>query len=108
MARSETSTSDSPSSEELAKQLEELRSDMNKLTKTMGDLGRASGARLGDAARENLDRAEQLAHSGMEAARARAQQLEHQASDFVAQQPAMALGIAAGLGFLVGLMTSRR
>ncbi len=108
MARSDTPTTKNPSTEDLAEQLEALRSDVSALATTMADLGRASGARLGEAARERVERAGDLAQSGVDAARARAQQLEHQANDFVTRQPATALGIAAGVGFLVGMMTSRR
>ena len=34
--------------------------------------------------------------------------VQGQANDFIKNQPAAALGIAAGLGFLVGLISSRK
>lgn len=109
MARSETSADNkNPSSEELAAQLEALRSEVSALATTMGEIGRTGSAALGDAARDSIHRAQSLAQDGVEAARAQAVRLEGQANDFVTRQPATALSIAAGLGFVVGMITARR
>ncbi|MBI6629415.1 DUF883 family protein [Pontibaca salina] len=108
MARTDTPTKKDPSAEDLAEQLEALRADVSKLAATMTDMGRASGARLGEAARAHAERAGNVAQSGVDAARAQAHEWEQQANDFVTRQPATALGIAAGVGFLVGLITARR
>lgn len=108
MARTDTPNKKDPSAEDIAEQLEALRADVSTLAATVTDMGRASGARIGEAARARVERAGDMAQSGVDAARAQAHEWEHQANDFVTRQPAAALGIAAGVGFLVGMITARR
>ena len=49
-------------------------------------------------------RASQLSSAGIE----KTKEAQKQAEDFVRTQPGTAIGIAAGVGFLVGLLTARR
>ena len=44
----------------------------------------------------------------MKDAQAQAHKLGEQANDFVAEKPGVALGLAAGLGFLIGVWGTRR
>lgn len=96
------------SPEDIADQLAVLREDLSVLTKTIADLGQDAGddalAALKSKAGDVRDKASQSA----DAARAQTAQLQAQANDFIRDQPAAALGIAAGLGFLVGLLGARR
>jgi ElaB/YqjD/DUF883 family membrane-anchored ribosome-binding protein len=100
-----TSSSDlKPSSvsvEDLSKQIETLRKDLSKLTSSVADYGRGKADDLTTAARvKSAEAADELS--------ARARDAQAQANQFITTQPGLALGIAAGAGFLVGLLTSRR
>jgi ElaB/YqjD/DUF883 family membrane-anchored ribosome-binding protein len=110
MARATTSSSshDEPSVSDLAKQIETLQKDLGDLTSLMKDMGEAQAARLSEQAeakvKELRDKGKHAAH----AARDQAEDMHAQANAYIREQPATALGIAAGLGFLVGLLISRR
>ena len=97
-----------PTAEDLAKQIETLQSDLGTLTQTIADLGKAKGNEAVSATKAKLSDARDSVAEKADAARAQAVELQGQANDFIKQQPATALGIAAGLGFLVGMMTTRK
>ncbi|MEH6648147.1 DUF883 family protein [Sulfitobacter sp.] len=82
--------------EDLSAQIATLKSDLANLTQTMADLGAAKTTEAKTA--ENLQNA----------GRDKILEAQLQAEDFVQKQPATSLGIAAGLGFLVGMITARR
>lgn len=86
---------------DLSAQIEVLRKDLSELTGTIAGLGKTKSAELSEAAR-------QKGAETVEFLSTRAREAQTQASSFVAQQPATALGIAAGAGFLVGFLSSRR
>lgn len=97
-----------PTGEDLAKQIETLQKDLNSLTKTMTEMGKAKGDAAVSATREKLSDARHHMSDVAETARLHAMEMQGQANDFISKQPATALGVAAGLGFLVGMMTSRK
>ena len=93
---------------DLSKQVSILREDVAALTKVMGDYTKAQAHDLRVKA---TDKASELAESGAAAAlaaKATAQVAYSSAEDKIRQNPTSAVGIAAGLGFLVGFLTSRR
>ncbi|WP_297340478.1 DUF883 domain-containing protein [Pseudophaeobacter sp.] len=93
---------------DLTDQIETLRKDLSALTGTMADLGKSKGADLTDAAAQQAEAVREKGAEVVEVASKRAKAVQHQANDFVQTQPATALGIAAGVGFLVGIMSTRR
>lgn len=94
-------TAGEPTLQDLNNQISVLRRDMSSLTSTIADLSKSKAADLSSIAREKAaETADQIA--------ARARAVQAQANDFVAAQPGTALGIAAGAGFLVGMMLSGR
>ena len=104
MAEQRSSTA---TQEELAKQIEQLRSDVAEISKTLGDLGRGQVTDLRSRAERQ---AAELRARGRETAdevAARAREAEHQAEDYIRENPLQALAIAAGLGLLVGWLTRR-
>lgn len=85
----------------------------------VADAAREKGAEMVDAARQKgaefADRARSEADRLYRAGERRASEMAHYAedyydemSDMVRRKPAQALGIAAGVGFLVGLILARR
>lgn len=87
--------------QDLSEQLEILKKDIAGLSATLGEYTRAKGHEATATAKA---KAQELATDGRE----KALEAQMQAEEFVRNQPASALGIAAGLGFLVGLFTARR
>ncbi|GGA19290.1 DUF883 family protein [Neptunicoccus cionae] len=93
---------------DLSAQIETLRKDLSALSGTINDLGKAKKAELKEAATDRVDAAREKGAEAAEAVTNRAKEVHEQANDFVKSQPATALGIAAGLGFLVGMLNARR
>lgn len=85
MSSTDTSTSVKRDAEELAKQVDAIRADLQNLTSTVKNI-----------AGKQLNRAQDKA---IEAA--------HDAEEAIKQNPLTAVAIAAGLGFLFGVFTRR-
>jgi ElaB/YqjD/DUF883 family membrane-anchored ribosome-binding protein len=101
-------TDTKPTADDLAKQMETLRADVAHLTETLGKLTRAEAQEAAVGARRVVRKArdgveheyERLQHQAVEA-------VDH-ADALIREKPAMAMGIAAGVGLLAGLMLSRK
>ena len=87
--------------EDLSNQIAVLKNDIANLTSTMGDVGKAQA----NAAASTV---KSTAANLKEAGQRKAVETQDSAEEFIRTQPATALGIAAGAGFLVGLLTARR
>lgn len=94
--------------QDVADQMATLRADIGALTSLVTELAQNKGADLSDAAKEQVSAVKQSARDHAEAAKDQAQQLQDQATAFARDQPAVALGVAAGLGFLVGMLMTRK
>jgi ElaB/YqjD/DUF883 family membrane-anchored ribosome-binding protein len=103
-----TSPAKEPTIADLTKQIDTLRTDIANLTSLMGEVGTAKAMAAKDAAVEKVtelrregeryaQEAGKMAHDGAEVA-----------LDAVRRQPATAVAVAVGIGFLVGLVTSSR
>jgi ElaB/YqjD/DUF883 family membrane-anchored ribosome-binding protein len=93
---------------ELQDQIALLKRDIAELTATVAKYGREQSANLKAQAQAHLRNAketgaERLSEAGDYAARKVAD-----TEDYVRENPATAVGIAAGIGFVVGLIMSRR
>ncbi|MFC7705277.1 YqjD family protein [Plastorhodobacter daqingensis] len=97
-----------PTTEDLARQMDALKGDLAKITETLSELGKAQGRALADDVRARAERARAEGERQAEYLQHRAEEMVDEAADMIRRQPAMALGLAAGVGFLVGLMTSRK
>lgn len=87
--------------EDLSKQIEVLKADISNLASSLGDFTKSKGEEL-------KDNAKQKVQDTVDTGREKALEAQLQAEDFVRNQPATALGIAAGLGFVIGMISSRR
>ena len=94
--------------EDLAEQMEALKSDFASLSKTLADYGKTKGNQIADAAENGVKSASEAGKVHAQKLKSQAVDIGHQAEDFVAEKPAISLGIAAGAGFLAGLLASRR
>lgn len=89
--------------DDLSAQIDLLKNDLANLTQTLSDYGVAKSQDAKRAARDTAAEVQTLSRDAAHKAQAQAQ-----AEEFVQNQPATSLGLAAGLGFLVGMMTARR
>lgn len=100
--KDDTDTSD------VGAQLEVLRDDIATLTHIIGDLAKTKGNEAVSTARAKASDLRDSAADHAETARLQALELQDRAGDFVRTQPATALAMAAGLGFLIGFFGSRK
>ncbi|MCX7560195.1 DUF883 domain-containing protein [Sulfitobacter sp. F26204] len=105
-AKTKTNANATPA--DVAEQMEILRTDIGALTATVSELAQIKGSELSQTAKDQISAVKDSAVHQVDAARKQAMQLHDQADEFARTQPAAALGIAAGLGFLVGMMMSRK
>lgn len=104
MATTKTSNGSKSSNvtvDDLSDQITVLKNDIAALTNTLGAYSKAKTSDATKSAKQTVD---ELTTAGRE----KALETQAQAEDFIRTQPATALGIAAGVGFLVGLVTARR
>jgi len=100
-AKNSNGKSDPVSVEDLSLQVEILKNDIATLTQSLGNYTKGMGA----AAAENAQaKASEAASLGAE----KITEAQMKTEEFVRAQPATSLGLAAGLGFLIGMMTARR
>ncbi|MDF1872492.1 DUF883 domain-containing protein [Vannielia sp.] len=105
----QTKTTDSNiASDDIAAQIEALKADIAGLTGAMADLGRAKGSEARQYAESKAGEAKARAQEGAAFVRGQAEDAYGKANNFVHEKPAAALGIAAGLGFVIGHMMARK
>lgn len=83
--------------QDLADQIAQIKGDIADLSDLLAQGGAESAQKLKGKAQE-----------GVQAAQDRAEDLGEQAQRFVSEKPGTALGIAAGIGFLVGFLGARK
>ncbi|WP_192808353.1 DUF883 family protein [Oceanicola granulosus] len=93
---------------EVSVQLEALKSDIANLTSAMSEYGKGRVREAKSSAEGYARTARETAEERVERLQAEAERYGREARDFVHQQPGSALGIAAILGFIVGLFAARK
>lgn len=96
------------SADDLKLQLSILQDDVAALTKTVGSYGKARGSEARAAAEQTAADLKARAEKLGKDAEAQLRSGYSSAETAVKDNPAAAVGIAAGVGFLVGLLTARR
>lgn len=89
-------------------QMAVLREDIANLTAAVADYGKAQGLQLKSAATEKAAHVAQSSTEAAAAVKAKAEVAYSDAETAVRANPAAAVSIAAGLGFLVGMLATRR
>lgn len=108
MAQMRTNGSVDETSADLAAQIAALKADVAALTATLADYGRARTAQFETSAQESLEMAKKMGAETAAQARQQARDVYAGAEKTVRANPAASVGIAAGLGFLAGLLSARR
>ncbi len=103
-----TTTSKEPTVSDLNDQIEALKSDIAKLTSLVGEIGTSKAAELRDVAKQKAKELRSEGERYAQEAGQMAQDSAEAALDAVRKQPATAIALAVGIGFLVGLVTSSR
>ncbi|WP_164738123.1 DUF883 family protein [Frigidibacter oleivorans] len=94
--------------EALSQQIAALKSDLAGITGTLADMGRHQSRYAAAQARATADQLRDAGAEQVEALRLRANDAVDQADAFVKERPGTAVAIAAALGFILGLASSRR
>lgn len=89
-------------------QMSVLREDIANLASAVADYGKAQGQHLKSAASEKAAHAAQAGSATAAAVKEKAEVAYSDAEDAIRANPTAAIGIAAGLGFLVGMIATRR
>jgi ElaB/YqjD/DUF883 family membrane-anchored ribosome-binding protein len=97
-----------PSVEDLSRQVEALRADLLGTAETLKALGLSQGQAMADDLRARADRLRHEGEERMARMQKQAEGLASEADKMVRDQPAMAMGMAAGFGFLIGLLLARK
>jgi ElaB/YqjD/DUF883 family membrane-anchored ribosome-binding protein len=109
MAQAKTSNA-SPEKdiERLNEQMASLKQDIADISHTLSGLGKSSSQAAGEQVRETAAHVRDASQEQLQAAQYRAEEMGHKAADKVREQPATSVGLAVGLGFLLGFMTGRK
>ncbi|WOI56014.1 hypothetical protein [Palleronia sp. LCG004] len=99
--------SPNPSTEDLSRQIELLKTDIARLTETISEMGRAKGRTYADEARRRVNSVRADAEHRANEMRGHAEEKMDEVEAYVQQNPTTALGIAALVGVIVGFMTRR-
>ena len=96
-------------------QKDKLMSDLNTVISDAGEVLRMTADQAGESAADlrgrvqaRMNQAKEELRDLQEAAVAKAKAAGHAADDFVHDNPWKSIGIAAGIGLVVGLLISRR
>ncbi|WP_447591994.1 DUF883 family protein [Aquipseudomonas campi] len=98
----------SAAQDELMADFKALVGDTEKLLQHTAELAGDQADELREQLSANLKRARDTLHSTEESLRERGRQAVEGAEDYVQEHPWQSVGIAAGVGFLLGLLASRR
>lgn len=94
--------------EQLSEQIAMLKQDLADISETMSALGKSSQAAAGEHVRRKASQVRDAGEERLNSAQRTAEDLGQQAVDMARSQPAGAVGLAVGLGFLLGFMTGRK
>lgn len=97
-----------PTVEDLSRQIEALRADLAGIAETLKALGIAQGKAAADEVRSRAEHARNAGEQHVEEMRARLDEMIAEADRMARAKPVTAMGIAAGFGFLLGLLLGRR
>ncbi len=94
----------SGAAEDVVKQINDIRAEITRLNKLIGDVGSVSAANIKAQAKEKLSQLSDLTDEELKMLRAKAELAGETFVTGVRKQPLAAVGIAAGVGFLLALM----
>lgn len=109
MAQSKSALKENQSdTAQLSHQIETLKSDIASISQTLVDMGAARSEAVANDASRKVAHIRKQGEQTLQDAQAKVEDLTHQATDAVRQQPAAAVGLAVGVGFALGYLTGRK
>jgi ElaB/YqjD/DUF883 family membrane-anchored ribosome-binding protein len=93
--------------EDLAADIEQLKADIARLTEQLRETGQHTYGAARRAASEGVEQLRAQGEAAYEQLKANAGDFERQLADTVREKPVTSLAVAAGVGFLLALMTRR-
>ncbi|MEV8467195.1 hypothetical protein AB0T83_10435 [Fluviibacterium sp. DFM31] len=108
MAQTKPTTTPSQDIAELSKQIDALKEDISGLSSAFASLASSSRDAAITGAREKAAQARAAGEDQVDAMLRNAEELGQRTSTAIREQPAMAVGLAVGAGFLLGLLLGRR
>ncbi|QFS82618.1 hypothetical protein FIU97_07345 [Roseivivax sp. THAF40] len=115
MAQSQNTTSststketDKADTDALKAQIDTLKADLASITDMLGEIGVRRKDETLEAAKARYASARSEGERLYSEARHRAEDAQDQALEAIRRQPATAIGLAVGMGFLFGFLTSRK
>ena len=93
---------------ELSDQIGNLKNDIAEISRTLSSLGSHTRDAAQHEIRSSVAQFHKRGAENLEKAQATAEDLGNQAADAVRNQPATAVGLAVGVGFLLGFITGRK
>lgn len=94
--------------DQLSAQVSALKDDISDISRTLGDLGRSSRDAASAQASETAAEMRAAGRQKVNDAQDMAENIGRQAGEAVHNQPMATMGLAVGLGFLLGFMTGRK
>jgi len=101
-------TEKEPEINDLVTQIKILKDDIASLTQTVGEVGKAEASRAVTLAKVKGQEVKEAGEEKLTDARSLAESYGREAGIMVREQPATALGVAAGVGFIIGFLMSGR
>lgn len=95
-------------SEELARQIETIRKDISALTELIAEMGRSRKDAASEQVQQKVTELRSRAEAAGTDALERVNALSERAQTQMREQPGTTLLIATGIGFLAGLLMSRK
>jgi ElaB/YqjD/DUF883 family membrane-anchored ribosome-binding protein len=95
-------------SDDVSLQMAVLREDIANLTAAVASYGKAQGSQLKSAATGKAMQAAQVGSATAAALKEKADVAYSDAEDAIRTNPTAAVGIAVGIGFLIGMIATRR
>lgn len=109
MAQSKSAAKVSNSeAEQLSQEIEALKADITSLTKTLVDMGASRRDAIASTASDNVAQLRSAGEKYLKDAQVKAEDMATQSAEAVRKQPAAAVGIAVGVGFLLGFLSGRK
>jgi ElaB/YqjD/DUF883 family membrane-anchored ribosome-binding protein len=93
--------------EDLAADIDQLKADISKLARQLQETGQHSYGAARRAASEGVGQIKAQGEAALEQIRANAGDIERQLANTVREKPVTSLAIAAGIGFLLAMMSRR-
>jgi ElaB/YqjD/DUF883 family membrane-anchored ribosome-binding protein len=101
-------TRNAPDAAELSEQIEALKNDISAIAKTLSEMGVAQRDAAVSSVREKAEHLCDEGQRSVEYAQGRAEEMGQQTVDAIRRQPAAAVGIAVAVGFITGMLMSRK